>query len=132
LATNRRDLASVGEGTEPGCAVRSSCFVFLNHYGRPLTRFGIRYILAWWLHSASEDTRVETGADLQVSAIEPKSGLVPNLRKKRLHPHSMRHRTAIALLMSGNDLSTISRYLGHAGLASLATTTNRYLKVIGR
>jgi site-specific recombinase XerD len=37
----------------------------------------------------------------------------------------MRHSTAIALLMSGNDLSTISHYLGHASLA----TTNRYLKV---
>jgi site-specific recombinase XerD len=85
--------------------VRSEAHVFLNHHGRPLTRFGIRYILAQCLHSASED--------------------VPNLRKKRLHPHSMRHSTAIALLMSGNDLSTISHYLGHASLA----TTNRYLKV---
>ena len=37
----------------------------------------------------------------------------------------MRHSTAIALLKSGNDLSTISHYLGHASL----TTTNRYAKV---
>jgi len=62
---------------------------------------------------------------LQVSTIERTSGVVPNLRKKRLHPHSVRHSTAIALLMSGNDLSTISHYLGHASLAA----TNRYLKV---
>ena len=50
---------------------------------------------------------------------------VPNLRKKRLHPHSMRHSTAIALLQSGADLSTISHYLGHANL----NTTNRYAKL---
>jgi site-specific recombinase XerD len=37
----------------------------------------------------------------------------------------MRHSTAVALLKSGVDLSTISHYLGHASL----TTTNRYAKV---
>jgi len=84
---------------------RSEAHLFLNHCGRPLTRFGIRYVLARRLHRAAKE--------------------VPPLRKKRLHPHSMRHSTAIALLKSGNDLSTISHYLGHASLA----TTNRYAKV---
>ena len=84
---------------------RSEARVFLNHRGEPLTRFGIRYILARCLDRATND--------------------VPNLRKKRLHPHSMRHSTAVALLKSGVDLSTISHYLGHASL----TTTNRYAKV---
>ena len=84
---------------------RSEARVFLNHRGEPLTRFGIRYILARRLDRASED--------------------VPNLPKKRLHPHSMRHSTAVALLKSGVDLSTISQYLGHAS----PTTTNRYAKV---
>jgi site-specific recombinase XerD len=37
----------------------------------------------------------------------------------------MRHSTAVGLLKSGADLSTISQYLGHASL----TTTNRYAKV---
>ena len=78
---------------------------FLNHRGAPLTRFGIRYILARCLARASQD--------------------VPHLRKKRLHPHSMRHSTAVALLKSGVDLSTISHYLGHAS----PTTTNHYAKV---
>jgi integrase/recombinase XerD len=84
---------------------RSDARVFLNHRGGPLTRFGIRYILAQCLTRASRD--------------------VPNLRKKRLHPHSMRHSTAVALLKSGADLSTISHYLGHANL----NTTNRYAKL---
>ena len=83
----------------------SEARVFLNHRGAPLTRFGIRYILARCLARASPN--------------------VPNLRKKRLHPHSMRHSTAMALLKSGADLSTISHYLGHAS----PTTTNHYAKV---
>ena len=51
--------------------LRSETRVFLNHRGGPLTRFGIRYILARCLAHASQDA--------------------PNLRKKRLHPHSVRH-----------------------------------------
>ena len=79
--------------------------VFLNHRGAPLSRFGIRHILGKCLHRVRDD--------------------VPNLRKKRLHPHSMRHSTAVALLKSGVDLSTISHLLGHAS----PTTTSRYAKV---
>jgi site-specific recombinase XerD len=90
---------------EQNLDLQSADHAFLNHRGRPLTRFGIRYILA--------------------KCIDRTSQKVPNLRKKRLHPHSMRHSTAVALLKSGVDLSTISHYLGHASLA----TTNRYAKV---
>ena len=50
---------------------------------------------------------------------------VATLVRKRLHPHSMRHSTAVALLKSGVDLSTISQWLGHAS----PTTTNRYATV---
>jgi site-specific recombinase XerD len=85
--------------------LRSEARVFLNHRGQPLTRFGIRHILTRCLGSAC--------------------GTAPNLRKKRLHPHSVRHSTAVALLKSGVDLSTISHLLGHASPA----TTNRYAKV---
>ena len=85
--------------------MRSEACVFLNHRDQPITRFGIRHILARCLGLACEDA--------------------PNLRKKRLHPHSMRHSTAVALLKSGVDLSTISHLLGHAS----PTTTNRYAKV---
>src|SRR6266700_440082 len=85
--------------------LRSESPVFLNHRGLPLTRFGIRYILAKCLGLACAKA--------------------PNLRKKRLHPHSVRHSTAVALLKSGVDLSTISHLLGHAS----PTTTNRYARV---
>jgi integrase/recombinase XerD len=79
--------------------------LFVNHRGQPLSRFGVRHILARCLDAAAETA--------------------PTLAKKRLHPHSMRHSTAVALLKSGVDLSTISHMLGHAS----PTTTNRYAKV---
>ena len=74
--------------------LRSESHVFLNHRGQPLTRFGIWHILANCLGSACERA--------------------PSLRKKHLHPHSVRHSTAVALLKSGVDLSAISHLLGHA------------------
>jgi len=58
--------------------LRSDARVFLNHREEPLTRFGVRYILAKHLNRA----RAEVGT----------------LRCKRLHPHSMR--TARLLLFS--------------------------------
>jgi site-specific recombinase XerD len=94
-----------GFSKERNLDLRSEARVFLNHREEPLTRFGIRYILGRRLNRTSE--------------------VVPNLRQKRLHPHSMRHSTAVALLKSGANRSTISHYLGHASL----TTTNRYAKV---
>ncbi len=85
--------------------LRSNAKVFLNHRGEELTRFGVRYILAKYLGRARSR--------------------VPGLAKKRLHPHSMRHSAAIALLKSGVDLSSISQWLGHASL----NTTNRYATI---
>jgi integrase/recombinase XerD len=85
--------------------LRSDAKVFLNHRGEGLTRFGVRYILAKYLGRARSR--------------------VASLAKKRLHPHSMRHSAAIALLKSGVDLSSISQWLGHASL----NTTNKYATI---
>jgi len=79
--------------------------LFLNHRGKSLTRFGVRYILARQCKAA------------QINC--------PSLAQKRLHPHSMRHSTAIYLLKSGVDLVTISHWLGHASI----NTTNRYASI---
>jgi site-specific recombinase XerD len=79
--------------------------LFRNHRGEPLTRFGVRYLLAKYGEKAQESA--------------------PTLAGKRLHPHSMRHSTAVHLLKSGVDLSTISHWLGHASI----NTTNRYATV---
>jgi site-specific recombinase XerD len=89
--------------TERQIALTEPRNVFLNHRGRPLTRFGVRLILQ---------------KHIRKTALRVKS-----LKNKRLHPHSVRHSTAIHLLRSGVDLSTIANWLGHVSI----NTTNKYL-----
>ncbi len=90
---------------ERGVDLRRPVPVFTNHLAGPLTRFGVRYILAKYL---------------RLAAVRQ-----PSLSKKRLHPHSMRHSTAVHLLKSGVDLSTISHWLGHCSV----NTTNKYVAI---
>ena len=96
-----RDLIDEHAGA---CEERDSALVFTNARGRPLTRYGVRYLLKRYVQKASQ--------------------LVPSLKGKSLHPHSIRHSTAVALLKSGVDFATISQWLGHAGL----DTTMRYAR----
>lgn len=79
--------------------------VFRNQRGHPLTRFGVRYILRKHADGA------------RASA--------PELSRKRVHPHTMRHTAAVHLLHAGVDMVTISHWLGHASVE----TTNRYAAV---
>ncbi len=79
--------------------------VFLNHKKEPLTRYGVRYLLAKYCNIAKKN--------------------MPTLAAKKLHPHSMRHSTAVHLLKSGVDIVTISHWLGHTSI----NTTNRYASV---
>lgn len=90
---------------ESGTDLRSASPVFLNHRRQPMTRFGVRYVLAKYLARAKL--------------------VAPSLANKRLHPHSMRHSSAVYLLKSGVDIDTISHWLGHASL----NTTNRYATI---
>lgn len=87
---------------ERGIDERQPVTVFTNHIGHPITRFGVRYLFAKHLRNATS--------------------LCPSLGQKRLHPHSMRHSTAVHLLKSGVDLSTIANWLGHSSV----NTTNKY------
>lgn len=79
--------------------------LFRNHRGLPLTRFGARLILR---------RHVEHALSAQ-----------PSLKAKRIHPHSIRHSTAVNLLRSGVDLSTIAHWLGHKSI----NTTQKYLTI---
>lgn len=79
--------------------------VFVNQRGLPLSRFGVRFILAKHFRQAVQS--------------------VPRLATKRLHPHCLRHSTAVHLLKSGVDLPTIAHWLGHASV----DTTNQYVTV---
>ncbi|MGC2459462.1 MAG: tyrosine-type recombinase/integrase [Steroidobacteraceae bacterium] len=78
--------------------------LFVNCRGGQLTRYGVRYLLRGYLALAGADVSTITG--------------------KRIHPHSLRHTTAIHLLKAGVDFATISQWLGHANL----TTTMRYAR----
>lgn len=78
--------------------------VFLNAHGVAMTRFGVRYLLQKYVAVAA------TAA--------------PTLTCKRIHPHCLRHSTAIHLLKAGVDFATISQWLGHTSL----NTTMRYAR----
>ena len=90
---------------ERGVKPSESAALFLNHRGLDLTRFGVRLIFRKYVRKAAKSN--------------------PTLKNKRLHPHSARHSTAVHLLRSGVDLSTIAHWLGHASV----NTTNKYLSV---
>jgi integrase/recombinase XerD len=79
--------------------------LFRNRRGEPLTRFGIRYLLRKYAMLARP--------------------AAPGLARKRVHPHTMRHSSAVHLLQSGVDMISISHWLGHASVE----TTNRYAVV---
>lgn len=79
--------------------------VFTNRDGRSLTRFGVGYILAKYVNAAA--------------------ATCPGLARKNVHPHTLRHTTAMHLLQAGVDLNTIRCWLGHASV----TTTNRYVEI---
>ncbi len=91
--------------TERQIDPRTRTPVFTNRNGVALTRFGVRYILRKYFDRARATT--------------------PSLVKKRLHPHSIRHSTAVHLLKAGVDMATISQWLGHADI----NTTNRYATI---
>ncbi len=78
--------------------------LFINRRGTKLTRFGVRYLLRKRVEACAVD--------------------VPSLRDKRIHPHSLRHTTAIHLLKAGVDFATISQWLGHTSL----NTTMEYAR----
>jgi len=96
-----RDLITKRGGVIDGA---HSPLVFTNARGEHLTRCGVRHLLRRYVQKAAR--------------------VVPSLKTKKLHPHSIRHSTAVALLKAGVDFATISHWLGHAGL----NTTMRYAR----
>jgi integrase/recombinase XerD len=77
--------------------------LFLNACGQRLTRSGVAYIL--------QRTRARAG-------LKPRHA-------SRLTPHVIRHTTAMHLLRSGVDITTIAAWLGHAQLS----TTHGYVQI---
>ena len=79
--------------------------VFLNANGNPITRFGIRYIVCQYAAKAGE--------------------ACASIKAKKVSPHTLRHTTAMHLLQSGNDISIVKDWLGHADL----NTTHGYVEI---
>jgi site-specific recombinase XerD len=87
------DLIGIRDAKEP---------VFLNRRGRPITRFGIYAMVERYANKVS--------------------ATIPELVKKRVSPHSIRHTSATHLLRAGVDINTIRAWLGHVSI----DTTNIY------
>lgn len=79
--------------------------VFLNANGKPITRFGIRYIVRRCAAKAAE--------------------VCPSLTSKKVSPHSVRHTTAMHMLQSGSSIDVIKGWLGHADI----NTTHGYVEI---
>jgi site-specific recombinase XerD len=79
--------------------------LFLNDNGKPITRFGIRYIVRRYAARAAE--------------------VCPSLKSKKVSPHSVRHTTAMHMLQSGTSTDVIKGWLGHADI----NTTHGYLEI---
>lgn len=79
--------------------------VFLNAKGQPITRFGIRYIVRQYGAKAAQ--------------------ACPSMKAKKVSPHLVRHTTAMHLLQSGNDITVVKDWMGHADV----NTTHGYVEI---
>jgi len=78
--------------------------LFANSTDSDLTRSGVRYRLACLQKKAAKTA--------------------PSLVKKNITPHTFRHTTALRMLQSGVDISTIAIWLGHESIV----TTHKYME----
>ena len=92
----------------------------------PLWHTTVKTIRAWLksnpqFDSASPLLPIRNGDAMSRSAVAKRLSLVvqaaaaryPNLKKKRVSPHTIRHTTAMHLLQAGVDISVIALWLGH-------------------
>jgi site-specific recombinase XerD len=79
--------------------------LFLNAQGKPITRFGVRYIVKRYANSAAKRCLA--------------------IKNKKVGPHTIRHSTAMHLIRSGNDINVVCDWLGHADI----NTTHMYVEI---
>lgn len=119
----------------------ASC-VHLHGKGRkqrsvPLWRTTVKVMRAWLrlnpqfeatsplLPSRNGHAMTRTNAALRLAlAVQAATGAFPDLAKRRVSPHMIRHTTAMHLLQAGVDISVIALWLGHESPA----TTHQYIE----
>ncbi len=119
----------------------ASC-VHLHGKGRkqrsvPLWRTTVKVIRAWLrlnpqfeatsplLPSRNGHAMTRTNAALRLAlAVQAATGAFPDLAKRRVSPHMIRHTTAMHLLQAGVDISVIALWLGHES----PVTTHQYIE----
>ena len=79
--------------------------LFLNANNKPITRFGIGYLIKKYARKAAEKC--------------------PSINSKTVGPHTFRHSTAMHLIQSGNDINMVSYWLGHSSI----NTTHIYIEI---
>lgn len=83
--------------------IQSNDYLLSGRNVKHLTRSGVRYRINCIVKKASCDC--------------------PSLESKSVSPHVFRHSTAMSLLQSGIDISTIAIWLGHESIE----TTHKYM-----
>jgi integrase/recombinase XerD len=87
-----------------GHGIKEEEKLFINYSGEELTRSGVRY-------------RIQC-------LVDEVKDTIPSLNGKKVTPHTFRHSTALHLLQSGVDISTIAIWLGHESIM----TTHKYME----
>ena len=103
----------------------------------PLWRSTVKAVRAWLrlnpqfeagstlLPNRNGQAMTRTNVTLRlVSAVRSATGAFPDLAKRRVSPHTIRHTTAMHLLQAGVDISVIALWLGHESPA----TTHHYVE----
>jgi len=90
---------------EAAISLDSDHRIFLNAQSKPITRFGVDYILKKYAPVAAKT--------------------VPTIEGKRVSPHTIRHTAAVHMLNAGVDLNVIRNWLGHVDLR----TTSIYAEI---
>ena len=83
-------------------------YLFLNNQNKPLTRFGIEYLIKKYYDIACKSTL--------------------SLKSKTVTPHTLRHTKACHFLINGTALPVIQKFLGHASVQ----TTEIYLDLTSK
>jgi site-specific recombinase XerD len=103
----------------------------------PLWRSTVKAVRAWLRLNSRFDvaspllpnrnghamTRANVALRLAV-AVQAATGAFPDLAKRRVSPHTIRHTTAMHLLQAGVDISVIALWLGHES----PVTTHHYVE----